>query len=345
MPVTILVPVYNDWPAVVTLIRELDRELALRGRTAAVVLVDDGSSELPDQDAFTAGQRREALTSVEILHLRHNLGHQRAIAVGLAYLDAREETDAVIVMDGDGEDLPSDVNRLLDALAADPTRIVFAERRRRSEGLVFTALYHLYRGLHAALTGERVRVGNFSAVPRVLLRRLVAVSDLWNNYSAAVFHTRIPVTMVPTNRGRRYAGHSKMGFVSMVVHGLGAMSVYGDRIGVRLLFGASLITAAAVAGSLAFWAWQLWTGAPISPWSLGLAALVLLLLLFVMLASSLGFVFIILSGRGHAGFLPFRDFGPYVSHVSATQASDLAINAARAGGQLRRSDTGPVRRP
>ena len=321
MTSTILVPIYNDWTASAILLDELDRELLARRRTAAVLFVDDGSSETLATARLIGAAPRAALTAIDVLHLRHNLGHQRAIAVGLAYLEAQDASAVVVVMDGDGEDLPSDVTRLLDALERDPTRIVFAERRRRSEGLVFTALYHLYLALHLLLTGERVRVGNFSAIPKVLLRRLVGVSDLWNNYSAAVFHARIPVTMVPTNRGTRYTGQSKMTFVSMVVHGLSAMSVYGDRIGVRLLFGASLITAAAVLGSVGFWVWQIWSGMPVNPWSLGLAGLVLLLLLFVMLASSLGFVFIILAGRGQPGFLPFRDFGAYISHHSSVSAA------------------------
>lgn len=307
MPVTLLIPVYDDWTACATLIRELDRELSSRGRRAAVVLVDDGSSEPP-----LAPPAGGSITSVEILHLRHNLGHQRAIAIGLAFLENRGDSDVVVVMDGDGEDLPADVNRLLDALEAHPGHVVFAERRRRSEGLIFATLYHLYRALHRMLTGESVRVGNFSAMPREVLRRLVGVSDLWNNYSAAVFHARLPVTMVPTNRGTRYSGRSKMDFVAMVVHGLSAMSVYGDRIGVRLLFGAAAITGLAIAAALAFVSWEVAAGRPPAAWMLAMGGLVLLVLLFVMLASSLGFVFIILSGRGAAAFLPVRDAETYI---------------------------------
>lgn len=312
---TILIPVFDDWEAVGTLMAELNREFSTAGRRARVLIIDDGSSEPVAPQLQQAGDST-AFSAIEILHLRHNVGHQRAIAIGLAFLEQRGDSDTVVIMDGDGEDLPADVMRLLDAMTSAPNRIVFAERRRRSEGLIFTALYHLYRGLHVLLTGESVRVGNFSAIPPVLLRRLVAISDLWNNYSAAVFHARLPVTLVPTNRGTRYAGRSKMDFVSMVGHGLSAMSVYGDRIGVRLLFGASLITAAAVAGSLIFWGSQIWAGAAIHPWSLAVWGLVLLVLLFVMLASALGFVFIILSSRGLRGFLPFRDYSAYVSHMS-----------------------------
>jgi glycosyltransferase involved in cell wall biosynthesis len=315
MSVTILIPVYNDWGACAILLRELDRELKSRRHSASVLLVDDGSSEPPEESGLSAEAQYAAVSGVEILHLRHNLGHQRAIAIGLAFLENRGDAEITVVMDGDGEDLASDVGRLLEALEEAPDRIVFAERRRRSEGVAFTALYHLYRGLHLILTGESVRVGNFSAIPRSQLRRLVGASDLWNNYSAAVFHARLSVTLVPTHRGKRHLGRSKMDFVAMVVHGLSAMSVYGDRIGVRLLFGAAAITLATI-GALSFALFSVWIQ-EVAWLTVSLFALAVVLILFVTLISALGFVFVILAGRGNAGFLPFRDYGAYISHLSS----------------------------
>src|SRR5687767_376532 len=100
MTVTIVTPVYNDWVALVTLVAALDRELASRGRTASLLIVDDGSPQDPDD---FKPMDVAALTAIEILHLRRNLGHQRAIAVGLSYVEARAASDAIVVMDADGE--------------------------------------------------------------------------------------------------------------------------------------------------------------------------------------------------------------------------------------------------
>jgi polyisoprenyl-phosphate glycosyltransferase len=322
MTLTVLTPVYNDWTALATLVGTLDRELASRSRTATLLIVDDGSHQSASVGPFEAA----ALTGMEILHLRRNLGHQRAIAVGLAYLEAGDAPEAVVIMDADGEDRPEDVNRLLDALeAGGAASVVFAERTRRSEGMLFATLYWAYRFLHLLLTGERVRVGNFSAIPRQLLRRLVAVSALWNHYAAAVFHARIPFITIPTSRGTRYAGASQMNFVSLVTHGLSAMSVFGDRIGVRLL-----IITCALAGVIGCFGgvllvWHLFSRLPIPAWtaSAGLATIVVLLLLF---ATSLAFVFIILAGRASPGFLPFREFGHYVSHTTSVPLHRLNVD-------------------
>src|SRR5690606_26456117 len=154
-----------------SLILALDASLTGAGRHASILVVDDGSQMQPD--LVSKPLTLAAITAIEVLHLRTNLGHQRAIALGLAPLEAQGSPDAVVVMDGDGEDRPENVGRLLQALEADGAlRVVFAERRRRSEGALFAFLYWLYRLVHLALTGERVRVGNFSVIPRYLLRRL-----------------------------------------------------------------------------------------------------------------------------------------------------------------------------
>jgi polyisoprenyl-phosphate glycosyltransferase len=315
MRITILVPVYNDWAAAGLLITALERELLAANRFASVLVVDDGSS-MALGTAFD-NIPGEAIVSLDILHLRCNVGHQRAIAIGLAYLGAQASRDAVVVMDGDGEDRPEDVDRLVSALEEyGSDRVVFAERTRRSEGLVFAALYWMFRMVHLALTGERVRVGNFCVIPRSLLQRLVAVSDLWNHFAAAVFHARIPYATIPTVRGTRYAGRSQMNFVGLVTHGLSAMSVFGDRIGVRLLLVTCALTLAVIAAAAGIALWHLGAGVPLPAW-FPYAGLGLLMFVFLAFATSLAFVFVILSGRGNPGFLPLREHVHYVSHKAS----------------------------
>ena len=231
--VAILIPVFNDWAAVRMLLGDLDRALTAAGRSASVVLVDDGSTQPVPADLIG---RPTALHRVSILTLRRNLGHQRALAVGLAYVEAHLPCRALVVMDGDGEDAPADVARLLDRFEAEGEQtIVFAERTRRSESTLFRIFYAAYRAAHWGLTGIRVRVGNFSVVPFSRLSSLVVVSDLWNHYPASVFRSRLPFTTHRTARARRLVGQSKMNFLSLVIHGLDAIAVFRDRVGVRLL--------------------------------------------------------------------------------------------------------------
>ena len=82
---TILMPVYNDWEALWLLLPRLDRELKAGGLAVGIVLVDDASTTAPPKN-FAA--LFEAIATIDVLSLRRNLGHQRAIAVGLSYIEA-----------------------------------------------------------------------------------------------------------------------------------------------------------------------------------------------------------------------------------------------------------------
>jgi hypothetical protein len=341
MNLVLLVPVYNDWPSVALLIRDTDHALARGGRRARILIVDDGSDQQPE-GALTSLQTT-TISGLDILHLRSNLGHQRAIAVGLAYTEASLPCNAVVVLDGDGEDRPEDIDRLLKTLEAVQGRaVVFAERTRRSEGLLFASLYWLYRTVHWLLTGERVRVGNFAAIPSAILARLVVVSALWNHFAAAVFHARIPYTTVPTSRGTRYSGRSQMNFVALVTHGLSAMSVFGDRIGVRLLVTTCILMLVVIVPASVALGWQLTRDVPLPAWAPYGAAL-LVVLVFQTASIILAFVFIILAGRASPGFVPLRDYGHYVLRVTPVplQCSDVTP-ACR---QPTPPSCGPRRRP
>jgi polyisoprenyl-phosphate glycosyltransferase len=309
-PFVIALPVFNDWTALAQLLPRLDAVLYGEGLRAAVVVIDDGSTE-PVPSGLTAA-RYQAMSRLRILRLRRNLGHQRAIAIGLAYIEQHLPCEAVILMDADGEDAPTDIPRLVERYRRENgTTIVFAERRRRAEGPLFRVLYHAYRVVHRALTGYGVRVGNFSIIPRARLRGLVVVSELWTHYAAAVFRSRQPYSTIPTHRAARLSGTSHMNFVSLVVHGMSAISVYGDRVFVRLIVFASGLAALAVTGLCAVLGIRLLTGLAIPEWTTMAAGfLALILVQALMFMASL--TFLGLSSQQLAPFVPARDFGFYI---------------------------------
>jgi glycosyltransferase involved in cell wall biosynthesis len=311
--VVILLPVYNDWQAAALLIRALDKALPARLSESHILVVDDGSTLVPERDWVTGPLT--SLTSVSILPLRRNLGHQRAIAIGLVYVHENLPCDALLVMDADGEDRPSDVGTLLKAFAADQGQnIIFAARTKRIESVTFRFFYRVYRGLHLLLTGTPVRVGNFSVIPPSALSRLMVVSELWNHYAAAVFRARIPNRSIPMPRGTRLAGKSRMNFVSLLVHGLSAISVFSDVVSARLLAftaGAMLVTAVAIGTVVGI---RLTTDLAIPGWaSYTVGILLIILAQAVMIALVL--VFTIISNRANMSFLPSRDARYFMGDV------------------------------
>lgn len=309
----VLIPVYNDWDALRRLLSRLDEISARADLSPSILIVDDGSDTAAPASLGT--QQYSAFGAIDVLVLRRNLGHQRAIAIGLAAAYDKVRPETVLVMDGDGEDAPEDVPRLLARLReTGGQRVVFAERRRRSESHVFRVGYTLYRLAHYLLTGIPVRVGNFSAIPAAVLERLVVVSELWNHYAAAVFRARVPRDSIPTVRAARLGGTPKMNFVGLVAHGLSALSVHAELIGVRLFVMALAI--AFVAGTALF--------VGLAAHGFAVAALptwvragtgVLLVLLSQAVALAIVFVFLVLHGRSQPLFIPIRDYTYFVSRL------------------------------
>lgn len=309
----ILTPVYEDCDACATLALRLDDVLAANNLSARILIVDDGST-VPIPEGF-CGETFHSIDRVDVVHLRTNLGHQRAIAIGLAHAHEEIPLDAVVIMDSDGEDRPEDVPRLVRRFVElDGSNVVFADRSRRSEGALFKFFYLLYKVICWTLTSTRVRVGNFSVLSARHLSRLVAVSDLWNHYAAAVFNARIPRTSIPTTRGTRYSGKSSMSFVGLVTHGLSALAVFSAVAGVRLLMACLMCLLLFVAGILAVLFLQMTSMMSVPLWAI-VSAGVLGTLLSQLILLAFGLVFFILNGRDRLSFLPLRDYRFFVERV------------------------------
>src|SRR5678815_5123348 len=137
--ITILIPVFNDEESLNRLLAELAVSCKdFPGSTFSVLAVDDGSAanlKINVPSAF----------SLKILHLLRNIGHQKAIAVGLAYIKENLSCDKVLVMDADGEDRPEDAVVLLKESLNNPGKIIFAKRKSRQEGSGFLLCYRIYK--------------------------------------------------------------------------------------------------------------------------------------------------------------------------------------------------------
>jgi polyisoprenyl-phosphate glycosyltransferase len=307
---TVLMPVYNDWEVADLVCRELDAVFARQPTVELqVVMIDDGSSSGRPTELL-AGPL-EATRGVLVLRLRRNIGHQRAIAIGLGWLNEHVSTDAVLIMDSDGQDRPADTVKLLEVFEQQSRRAaVFAARQKRPESRLFQLSYSLYRLFHRVLTGFAVRIGNFSVIPAAHLAQLLVSSDLWSHYAAAVVRSRVALVTIPIDRGERLKGRSSMDFVALVAHGLSAISVFRERVGTRLLVGAVAgagllavlfglgVLAAAYGRSVPLWVW-------VAAGVVAVTTFEAVLVLFVL-------AFTIMSQRDLLGFLPIRDYHYFV---------------------------------
>lgn len=229
----IVTPVYNDWESFQDLVEELYGESQKNDfQISQIIAINDGSERALNTTQFVCN------IPVTVLNLNNNMGHQRAISIGLSYLNEQNLVfDAVIVMDSDGEDRPQDIKKLIsEQLANRGQKIIFAKRKKRTEGLLFKLFYRCYKFIFYSLTSQKLEFGNFSLIPKLLITRVVSIPELWNHYSGAIMKSKIPYVAVDSDRGKRYQGQSKMNFQNLVLHGLSSISIYLDVVSIRLLF-------------------------------------------------------------------------------------------------------------
>lgn len=310
--IAIIIPVYNDWKSLEKLLVELEQNLTSWGIKAQCLIVDDAST-IKAYDFVLYDFL--SISRVDVLELKRNLGHQRAISLGFAYAEANLICDAVVVMDADGEDAPKDILKLLKKCEEENlSKLVFARRNKRSETLPFKLFYTLYKVILKMLTTHNIGVGNFSIIPYQLLCRIVAVTEIWNHYAAGIIKSKIPYTEVPTNRSYRIAGKAQMNFVSLITHGLSSITVYADIVGTRLLlltfslmFFASILIITVILIRFA-------TNLAIPGWTTFAVGLLFLTILQACMLS-LMFVFIILNSRTSYNFTPHRDYQYFILNI------------------------------
>jgi glycosyltransferase involved in cell wall biosynthesis len=302
MKITIVTPLFNDWDCLYQLVEEIRLVLTpTKYRDYKILVVDDCSSLEVKKDKLKGHP-------VEILHLNKNLGHQKAIAIGLSYLNANSKDDFFVVMDVDGEDKPEHLPILLEEASKDSAKeIVFARRTKRKESFFFKIFYKIYKYAFIFLTGKVINFGNFSVIPKKVLDKVTHVSDIWNHYPGGIIRSRLLYKSVGLERGMRYTGKSKMNYTSLVIHGLSAVAVYIDTVSVRLLIAISCLILVAIAGIITVFIYSSY----LPSW----AVLIFFGILMQAFLSALILVFTVLSYRVNFNFLPAAHFQDYVESV------------------------------
>ena len=307
MKLAIVIPVYNDWISLNFLLQRI--ELCLRNvnlhNSYSIIIVNDASLiEWTKSNEINHD-------NIQILTLRNNLGHQRAIACGLCFIKENILCDNIIIMDSDGEDNPADIEKLFKFSILE-NQIIFAKRVKRQENLLFKIFYELYKILFKILTGKVINFGNFSSVPFSFLEKLVYNENLWNNYSATILRANIPYKSLPTIRGKRYDGKSKMTLSALFIHGFSAISVYMDLMAIRIIIFSFSTIAISIFMIIFVVLTKIFTNQAIPGWA-SFTTLILLNLLFQALMISFLMLFIFLSKRTTKNIIPINEYKLYLS--------------------------------
>ena len=229
MKIILLIPIYNDRESLKKLIENINFEVKdLNSEISVVVLNDASSHQIVD-----TYQNLENINSFEIINMKENRGHTRCIASGLKYIFEKKEFDFVIPMDGDGEDRPEEIKNFIHQAKQSDDKTIVGERTKRSESLFFKICYQLHKLLTLGFTGHSIKFGNFTCLSKSTIEKMLNEKASWNSFSGSLKKVEKDLLSIPSIRGIRYFGPSKMSFFNLLKHSLSIISVFRKTVLIR----------------------------------------------------------------------------------------------------------------
>ncbi len=221
--IVILIPVYNDWISLFKLLKNIDLQISKWNAYVSIIIVNDASSESNSEAKLIF----ENIKFVRVINMKKNRGHARCNAAGLKFLiEKKEDFDRVILMDGDGEDRPEELDILFNKSNENTSKTVTANRIKRSEGFFFRLLYEFHKILTYIFTGKLVKFGNYSCLPKKAVASLVQEACIWSSFSGSLTKIISDRVSIPSIRGQRYFGPSQMNLFNLLIHSFSIMAVF-----------------------------------------------------------------------------------------------------------------------
>ena len=220
---------YNDRESLKKLIENINFEVKDLNSEMSVVVINDASS----QQIVDTYQNLENINSFEIINMKENKGHARCIASGLKYIFEKKEFDYVIPMDGDGEDRPEEIKNFIQLAEKSDDKTIVGERTKRSESLFFKICYQLHKLLTLGFTGHSIKFGNFTCLSKSTIEKMLNEKASWNSFSGSLKKVEKDLLSIPSIRGIRYFGPSKMSFFNLLKHSLSIISVFRKTVLIR----------------------------------------------------------------------------------------------------------------
>ena len=229
MKIKILIPLYNDWQSVFKLLDEINNLSIDPEIQVSVIIINDASNH----DRLDKEINLENINLIKILNMKINQGHTRCIATGLKYIYEKEDFDFIIPMDGDGEDRPEEIKEFINKINMSNNQPIVGERIKRSENLIFKICYEIHKLITFTFTGKSIKFGNYTCLPKTTVEKMINEKASWNSFSGSLRKVEDNLVSIPSIRGNRYFGPSKMSFSNLLKHSLSIISVFKQAVLIR----------------------------------------------------------------------------------------------------------------
>lgn len=205
---TVIVPFFNEEANVGSLLGELRRALDALDGAYEIILVDDGSAD-GTAAALNAGARD--WSECRILSFTKNRGQAAALLSAFA----RAKGNVLVTLDGDGQNDPADIPRLLARL--DGADMVAGVRAHRQDSTLRRLMSRLANGVRSRVLGDGVTDTGcaLKAFRREVAGAFIPIRTLYSFMPALAVAAGFRVVEEPVNHRPRTAGESKYGLAAM----------------------------------------------------------------------------------------------------------------------------------
>jgi glycosyltransferase involved in cell wall biosynthesis len=240
---SVVVPVYNEQQVVSVTHARLKAVMDSLGEPYELIFVDDGSA---DDTPALLRDIAESDANVRVLRFSRNFGHQAAIKAGIDHALG----DAVIVIDGDLQDPPELIPKLVEQWRAG-YQVVYAKRTDRQGETWFkrwsaTTFYRLLR----LLTDVQIPLdtGDFRLMDRQVCDVLRSIPEKHPFVRGLVAWVGFPQASVEYVREPRFAGTSKYSMTKMVKLSMDAVTSFSAKPLQLPLYAGLLLSVLSLAG-------------------------------------------------------------------------------------------------
>ena len=193
MQFSIVIPFYNEEGNVASVLEEVHRT----NPEAEIIAVNDGSTD-----------RTESLIranpNVRLVSFPRNLGQSAALYAGLL----RASNEVCVLMDGDGQNDPADIPRLLAYLI--DYDVVCGYRRKRHESWQVQVASRIANRVRQAITGDQIRDAGctLKVLRREHLAFVIPFKEMQCYLVAMLRRAGLRIFEVPVNHRPRRVGRS-----------------------------------------------------------------------------------------------------------------------------------------
>jgi glycosyltransferase involved in cell wall biosynthesis len=228
----ILIPIFNDRESLTKLIKDINSEIEGVNYEISIIVINDASSH----QIIDEYQNIENINSIEIINMKENRGHSKMYCVWIKYIYEKKEFDYVIPMDGDGEDRPEEIKNFIQLAEQSKDQSIVGEELKESESIFFKVCYQFHKFLTLAFTGQSIKFGNFTCLSKSTVEKMLKEKATWNSFSGSLKKIEKDLLSIPSIRGTRYFGPSKMSFFNLLKHSLSIISVFRKTVLIRSAF-------------------------------------------------------------------------------------------------------------